>query len=73
MSPQETAKLVFERAWSTYRMLHSDVHEDDERRCTLERYLQQQVQSGEQDLDILLTGGLRHLQKLGSTGDFECY
>jgi hypothetical protein len=56
--------LALNTAWSVYLIHNSGVHADDERRCTLERYLMRRVQSGCRDFEDLAVEGLAYLRKL---------
>ena len=64
MVEQRAANLAFERAWSVYRLINSDVGEHDERRTTLERFIRKNCEAGERDPETLTVGGLTHLKKL---------
>ena len=50
-------------AWTIYRATHNDVHESDERRCLLERHLQQR-KPREHEVEELTNVGLAYLERL---------
>jgi hypothetical protein len=64
MAQQSTANLAFERAWSVYLLINSDVNENDERRSVLERFIRKNCEAGENDPETLTVGGLTYLKKL---------
>lgn len=70
MTDHVAANLAFERAWSVYRLMHSDVDENDERRSTLERFIRKRCEAGERDPETLTVGGLTYLKKLDQLGPF---
>ena len=51
-------------AWRTYLLLHKDVSEDDDRRMTLDRYVSNLREAGENNPDALQRAGLVYLRKL---------
>jgi hypothetical protein len=57
-------RQAVDRAWTIYRATHNDVHELDERRCLLERHLQQRWEAGENDAAELTCAGLAYLERL---------
>jgi hypothetical protein len=59
------------RAWSFYLMMHDGVHENNQRRSSLHRFLKQRYESGDRDFDEMVTAGLMYLRKRDSQGDFE--
>ena len=61
---KSAANLAFERAWSVYLLINSDVDENDERRATLERFIRKNCEAGESDPETLTVGGLCYLKKL---------
>jgi collagenase-like PrtC family protease len=67
----EDADEIAAQAWSLYLIMNSAVHADDERRCTLERYIKKLYRAGERDYDELVTLGLIYLKRLDLLGDFE--
>ena len=64
MAQQSTANLAFERAWSVYLLINSDVNENDERRTALERFIRKNCEAGENDPETLTVSGLTYLKKL---------
>ena len=52
-----------------YRATHNDVHELDERRCLLERHLQQRWKARENDAEELTWVGLAYLERLPSEAE----
>jgi hypothetical protein len=64
MAQQSTANLAFERAWSVYLLINSDVNENDQRRSVLERFIRKNCEAGENDPETLTVGGLTYLKKL---------
>ncbi|WP_029586401.1 hypothetical protein [Bradyrhizobium sp. URHD0069] len=59
-----TVALAVDTAWRVYLVTRGDVHSNDARRCTLEKYLEHRVQAGETDVDDLATDGLAYLRRL---------
>jgi hypothetical protein len=51
-------RRAVDTAWTVYRATHDDVHELDERRCLLERHLQQMLQARETDAEEVTNAGL---------------
>ena len=51
-------------AWTLYRAKHDDVHEMDERRCLLERRLQERWKPQEDAAEGLTCAGLAFLERL---------
>lgn len=68
MVDQVAVNIAFERAWSVYLLINSDVDENDERRATLERFIRKRCEAGEQDPEALTVGGLTYLKKLDGLG-----
>ena len=64
----ETLRVAVDRAWTVYLATRSDVDAADQRRCTLERYLNEKWQAGESDPEELTCYGLSYLARLGSEG-----
>jgi hypothetical protein len=64
MANLSVANLAFERAWSVYLLINSDVNEKDERRTALERFIRKNCEAGEKDPETLTVGGLTFLKKL---------
>jgi hypothetical protein len=59
-------RIAVNRAWTIYLATRSDVDEADQRRCTLERYLNEKWRSGENDPEELTCCGLSYLARQGS-------
>jgi hypothetical protein len=60
-------RRAIDTAWTVYRATHDDVHELDERRCLLERYLKQILQARETEevtIANLACAGLAYLERL---------
>jgi hypothetical protein len=64
MADQSAANLAFERAWSVYLLINSDVNENDDRRTALERFIRKNCEAGENDPETLTVGGLTYLKRL---------
>ncbi len=67
---QDTVNLAFERAWSVYLLINTDVDENDERRVTLERFIRKRCEAGENDPESLTVEGLTYLKKLDESGQY---
>ena len=61
MADKFVLRQAVETAWTVYRATHGDVHELDERRCLLERHLQQ---ARENDPEDLTCAGLAYLKRI---------
>ena len=72
MTNQSAANLAFERAWSVYLLINSDVNENDERRTVLERFIRKNCEAGQNDPETLTVGGLTHLKKLDELERYSC-
>ena len=59
------------RLGAIYRAAHDDVHESDERRCLLERHLQQRWRAGEHDPEELTCAGLAFLERILSEVELD--
>jgi hypothetical protein len=57
-------RLAVDRAWTIYLAAHADVDAADHRRCTLERYLRDRWNAGENDPEELTCLGLSFLWRL---------
>jgi hypothetical protein len=57
-------RQVVDTAWTVYRATHNDVHELDERRCLLERHLQQTWKVQENDPEKVTCVALAYLERL---------
>jgi hypothetical protein len=71
MADQDKAGLAFERAWSIYLLINSDVDKNDERRAIVERYIRQRYEAGESDTETLTVDGLTYLKKLDELGQYS--
>jgi hypothetical protein len=69
MVDQVAANLAVERAWRVYRLMNSGIHERDERRATLERFIRMRCEAGEEEVESMVVAGLKHLKKLDEFGD----
>jgi hypothetical protein len=63
--------FVASSVWSVYLTMHTEVDENDQRRCTLHRFIKKRYAAGERDYDDLMGSGLAYLKKLDRQGDFE--
>ena len=64
MTDDAASSVAFERAWSVYLLMNSDVDENDERRSMLDRFIRRRCEAGENDPETLTVGGLIYLKKL---------
>ena len=64
MAEEYLLRQAVDTAWSVYRTTHNHVHESDERRCLLERHLQQRWRAGEHDPEELTCAGLASLERI---------
>ena len=64
----DVSRIAFERAWSVYLLINSSIDPKDERRTTLERYICNRCEAGEQDPDMLTVEGLAFLKRLDGLG-----
>jgi hypothetical protein len=71
MAHENAANVAFERAWSVYLLINSDVNENDERRSTLARFIRKHCEAGESDPETLTVGGLAFLRRLDQLGSYE--
>jgi len=71
MAEEDLLRQAVDTAWTLYRAAHDDVHESDERRCLLERHLQQRWRAGEHDPEELTCAGLAYLERLPSGAEAE--
>jgi hypothetical protein len=69
MADEHLLRQAVDTAWSLYRDTHNDVHESDERRCLLERHLQQRWKAREDDPEELMCAGLAYLERLTSEAE----
>ena len=59
-------RTAVDRAWTVHLATNGDVDAADQRRCSLERYLNGKWQAGEHDPEELTCCGLSYLARLGS-------
>jgi hypothetical protein len=64
MNSPDIAEAAFARAWSVYRLIHSGIDENDARRASLQRFIQQRCEAGETDTELLAVEGLKYLKSL---------
>ena len=69
MEDEYALRQAVDTAWTVYRATHNDVHELDERRCLLERHLQQRWKARENDAEELTWVGLAYLERLPSEAE----
>jgi hypothetical protein len=62
MINEHLLRQAVDTAWSVYRATHN-IDEADERRCLLERHLQQRWKAGECDPEELTCSGLAYLER----------
>lgn len=68
MADPDAASAAFAWAWGAYRMINSDVHENDRRRASLERFIRQRHEAGVDDPETLAVAGLKFLKHLDEPG-----
>jgi hypothetical protein len=68
MAKPDVASAAFVRAWGAYRLINQGIHEHDERRASLERFIRQRHQSGVEDVEMLAVAGLKFLKQLDQSG-----
>ena len=68
MADPDVASAAFVRAWSAYRLINQEIHENDERRASLERFIRQRREAGVNDVEMLAVAGLKFLKKLDQSG-----
>lgn len=71
MPRAEIAALAFERAWRVYRMINSNVEDNDVRRATLERFIRQRCEAGATNTELVVVEALKHLKRLDETGGYD--
>ncbi|WP_213285579.1 hypothetical protein [Bradyrhizobium sp. sGM-13] len=64
MNSPDVAEAAFARAWSVYLLIHSGIDENDARRASLQRFIQQRCSAGETDTELLAVEGLKYLKSL---------
>jgi hypothetical protein len=68
MAKADVASAAFVRAWGAYRLINQGIHENDERRASLERFIRQRHQAGVEDVEMLAVAGLKFLKQLDQSG-----
>ncbi len=68
MADPDVASAAFVRAWGAYRLINQGVHENDERRASLERFIRRRHQAGVEDVEMLAVAGLKFLKQLDQSG-----
>ena len=68
MAKPDVASAAFVRAWGAYRLINQGIHENDERRASLERFIRQRHQAGVEDVEMLAVAGLKFLKQLDQSG-----
>jgi hypothetical protein len=68
MVKPDVASAAFVRAWGAYRLINQGIHENDERRSSLERFIRQRNQAGVEDVEMLAVAGLKFLKQLDQSG-----
>lgn len=69
MGSPDIVEAAFARAWNAYRLIHSGIDENDVRRTSLERFLQQRRDAGMLDTEMLAVAGLKFLKGLEGMSD----
>jgi hypothetical protein len=70
MTGEDLLRQAVDTAWNIYRATHN-VDEADERRCLLERHLQQRWKTGENDPEELTCSGLAFLERHLSEAELD--
>ena len=65
MADPDVAGAALARAWQVYLLLNLGVHENDERRATLDRFIRKRCEAGVTDTEMLVVEGLKYLRALG--------
>jgi hypothetical protein len=68
MVDPDVASAALVRAWSAYRLINQGIHENDERRASLERFIRQRREAGIEDVEMLAVAGLKFLRQLDQSG-----
>ncbi|SDI51039.1 MULTISPECIES: hypothetical protein [Bradyrhizobium] len=68
MVDPDVASAALVRAWSAYRLINQGIHENDERRTSLERFIRQRREAGIEDVEMLAVAGLKFLKQLDQSG-----
>lgn len=64
MNGPDIVETAFARAWGVYLLIHSGIDENDARRASLLRFIQQRCDAGETDTELLAVEGLKFLKSL---------
>jgi len=64
MADKFALRQAVDTAWTVYRAAHDDVHELDERRCLLERHLEERWKTRVNDTEAVACAGLAYLELL---------
>jgi hypothetical protein len=65
---RDIADVAFERAWSVYRLINSNIDEHDERRATLDRFIRKRCAAGATDAELVVVEALKFLKRLDGFG-----
>jgi hypothetical protein len=68
MADPDIASVAFERAWKVYLLINKDVHEYDQRRATLNRFIRRQCDAGATDTERLVVEALKYMKRLDQSG-----
>ena len=68
MADGDIGGAALARAWQVYRLLNMGVHENDERRATLDRFIRGRCEAGVTDTEMLVVEGLKFLKRLDHSG-----
>jgi hypothetical protein len=60
----DPATVGFERAWKVYLLINTDVHENDQRRATLDRFIRKQCDAGVTNTERLVVEALKYMKRL---------
>jgi hypothetical protein len=64
MADEVPLPKAVDTAWTVYLATHRDVDVADGRRCLLERHLQQRLEAGQSETEVLACSGLAYLDRL---------
>lgn len=64
MNSPDIVESALARAWSVYRLIHSNIDENDARRARLQHFIRQRCDAGETDTELLAVEGLKFLKGL---------
>ena len=68
MADPDVASAAFVRAWGAYRLINQGIHENDDRRASLERFIRQRHEAGVDDVEMLAVAGLKFLKTVDQSG-----